>query len=67
MMAAVPHVTAWAGRTKYHTDGFLFDWVYNIAFYCQAEPSSGSAVPITATYGVRELSQQYLFPNLVQL
>ena len=28
MMATVPHVTAWAGRTKYHTDGFLFDWVY---------------------------------------
>jgi len=27
MMATVPHVTAWAGRTKYHTDGFLFDWV----------------------------------------
>ena len=25
----VPHVTAWAGRTKYHTDGFLFDWVYH--------------------------------------
>jgi len=29
MMATVPHVTAWAGRTKYHTDGFLFDWVYS--------------------------------------
>jgi len=29
MMATVPHVTAWAGRTKYHTDGFLFDWVYH--------------------------------------
>ena len=27
-MAIVPHVTAWAGRTKYHADGFLFDWVY---------------------------------------
>ena len=29
MMATVPHVTAWAGRTKYHADGFLLDWVYN--------------------------------------
>jgi len=28
MMATVPHVTAWAGRTKYHADGFLFNWVY---------------------------------------
>ena len=28
MMATVPHVTAWAGRTKYQADGFLFDWVY---------------------------------------
>jgi len=25
MMATVPHVTAWAGRTKYHGDGFLLD------------------------------------------
>jgi len=25
VMAAVPHVTAWAGRTKYHGDGFLLD------------------------------------------
>jgi len=29
MMATVPHVTAWAGRKKYQTDGFLLDWVYN--------------------------------------
>jgi hypothetical protein len=29
MMATVPHVTAWAGRTKYRADGFLFDWVYS--------------------------------------
>jgi len=28
MMATVPHVTAWAVRTKYQADGFLFDWVY---------------------------------------
>jgi len=28
MMATVPHVTAWAERTKYDADGFLFDWVY---------------------------------------
>jgi len=27
MMANVPHVTAWAWRTKYQADGFLFDWV----------------------------------------
>ena len=31
-MADVPHVTAWAGRTKYQADGFLFDWVYNNHF-----------------------------------
>jgi len=30
MMATVPHVTAWVGRMKYHTDGFLFDWVYKV-------------------------------------
>jgi len=29
VMATVPHVTAWAGRTKYHADGFLLDWVYD--------------------------------------
>ena len=28
MMATVPHVTAWAGRTKYQADGFLFNWLY---------------------------------------
>jgi len=28
MMVTVPYVTAWAGRTKYPADGFLFDWVY---------------------------------------
>ena len=28
MMATVRHVTAWAGRTKYKADGFLFDWLY---------------------------------------
>jgi hypothetical protein len=28
MMATVPHLTAWAGRMKYHADGFLFDRVY---------------------------------------
>jgi len=27
-MANLPHVTAWAGRTKYQADGFLFDWMY---------------------------------------
>jgi len=32
MMATVPHVTAWAGRTKYHVDGFLFNWVYMVAY-----------------------------------
>jgi len=29
MMATALHVTAWAGRTKYQADGFLFGWVYN--------------------------------------
>jgi hypothetical protein len=29
MLATVPHVTAWAGRAKYHADGFLFDRVYH--------------------------------------
>jgi len=28
MMASVCHVTAWAGRTKYQADGFLFDGAY---------------------------------------
>jgi len=28
MMATVRHVTAWAGRTKIQTDGFLFIGVY---------------------------------------
>jgi len=30
MMATVPHVTAWAGRTEQQVDGFLFDWVYHV-------------------------------------
>ena len=30
MMATVPYVTAWARRMKYHTDGFLLDWVYRV-------------------------------------
>ena len=29
MMATVRHVTAWAGRTKFQTDGFLFVGVYS--------------------------------------
>jgi len=29
IMATVPHVTAWAGRTKYQVYGFLIYWVYN--------------------------------------
>ena len=32
VMETVPHVTAWAGRTKYHADGFLLDWVYNVVY-----------------------------------
>ena len=28
MMATVPHVNAWVGRTKYQADGFLLDEVY---------------------------------------
>ena len=28
MTATVPHVTAWAGRTKYQADGFLLNRVY---------------------------------------
>jgi len=27
-MATVPHVSAWAGCTKYQVDGFLYFWVY---------------------------------------
>ena len=30
MMATVRHVTAWAGRTKFQTDGFLFVGVYTV-------------------------------------
>jgi hypothetical protein len=30
MMSTVPHITAWAGRTKYQADGFLLDWVYKL-------------------------------------
>jgi len=29
MMATVRHVTSWAARTKYQTDGFLLGGVYN--------------------------------------
>ena len=32
MMATVPHVTAWTGRTKYQADGVLFDWVHSLQF-----------------------------------
>jgi len=28
MMATVPHITAWVGRTKYQANGFLFDGVH---------------------------------------
>jgi len=34
-MATVPHVTAWAGRTEYQADGFLFDWVYHWGAFTQ--------------------------------
>ena len=30
MIATVRHVTAWAGRTKFQTDGFLFVGVYHL-------------------------------------
>ena len=44
MMATVPHVTAWAGRTKYHTDAFLFDWVNRdqwVQLICKLFDTSG--------------------------
>jgi len=31
MMETVHHMTAWAGRTKYLADGFLFDIVSQIS------------------------------------
>ena len=35
MMSTVPHVTAWAGRTKYHADGFFFRMsTYLIVLVC---------------------------------
>jgi len=40
MMAAVPYVTAWAGRTKYQADGFLFDWVYSLRMLLPVAPRS---------------------------
>ena len=33
MMATVPHGAAWAGRTKYHADGCLFNSVYNSQYF----------------------------------
>ena len=39
MMATVRHVTAWAGRTKFQTDGCLFVGVYqfwHFIFPCPA-------------------------------
>ena len=39
MMATVRHVTAWAGRMKFQTDGFLFVGVYmHHHSLAQAEP-----------------------------
>ena len=32
MIATVRHVTAWAGRTKFQTDGFLFVGVYTLMY-----------------------------------
>jgi len=33
MMATVPYVTAWAGRTKYTADGFLFDCTVTVGLF----------------------------------
>jgi hypothetical protein len=42
-MATVPHVTAWAGRTKYQAAWFLLNKVYmqfyGISFMRQAHPA----------------------------
>jgi len=43
-MATVPHVTAWAGRTKYQADGFLFDGVYKKKFLICRKPIHDSSV-----------------------
>ena len=48
MMADVPHVTAWAGRTKYQADGFLFDGVYVVTLELCLE-----AVNIACSYVLR--------------
>ena len=45
MMATVSHVTAWAGRTKYHADGFLFDWVYSTTWTTQRNTNGCSCAP----------------------
>ena len=37
MMATVRHVTAWAGLTKYQTDGFLLDGDPYKAGYCTCQ------------------------------
>ena len=41
-MATVPQFTAWAGRTKYQADGFLFDGVYEGALLMDTTESSQS-------------------------
>jgi hypothetical protein len=40
MMTIVPHLTASAGRTQYHADGFSFDRVY---LYSQLNASLGNS------------------------
>ena len=40
MMATVRHVTAWAGRTKYQANEFLFDGVYMLFYTIHVIPTA---------------------------
>jgi len=57
-MATVPYVTAWAGRTKYHADGFLFHWVYinPDAGGCKFLQNVWNYLPLNMTYPNRTQS-----------
>jgi len=75
MIATVPHVTAWAGRTKYQADGFLFGWVYipwtalmgtmqpNVQNHACIQSLPGRNMPRRKKYGTLTVSAEHTEMN----
>jgi len=66
-MATVPHVNAWAGHTKYHADGFLFDWVYNASNYTKDNDAIQKYLSTERKLGIHLQRQPNFYAKMSQM